>query len=103
MTKTEDIFGKVNSIIYDKLIKRNVLPEAIRSFFRVYKKEATLKSNFKNDLGADSLDMVVLIMEFEKEFSIKITDEEAEKIRTVAEAVECIRKKIEQKIIKEGI
>ena len=49
--------------------------------------EVTLESNFTNDLGADSLDTVELIMEFEKEFNIAIPDDQAEKIATVGDAV----------------
>jgi len=71
-----DIKGKVVSIIVDKL--------------GVDEGEVTLEANFTNDLGADSLDTVELIMEFEKEFNIAIPDEEAEKIQTVGDAVSYI-------------
>ena len=50
--------------------------------------EVTNEASFTNDLGADSLDTVELIMEFEKEFDISIPDEEAEKIQTVGQAIE---------------
>jgi len=49
--------------------------------------EITQEASFANDLGADSLDTVELIMEFEKEFDISIPDEEAEKIQTVGQAI----------------
>jgi len=49
--------------------------------------EVTGEASFTNDLGADSLDTVELIMEFEKEFDISIPDESAEKIQTVGDAV----------------
>lgn len=49
--------------------------------------EVVADAHFINDLGADSLDTVELIMEFEKEFSIEIPDEQAEKISTVGEAI----------------
>ncbi len=49
--------------------------------------EVTNEASFTNDLGADSLDTVELIMEFEKEFNISIPDEQAENITTVAEAI----------------
>jgi acyl carrier protein len=49
--------------------------------------EIAMESSFANDLGADSLDTVELIMEFEKEFEISIPDEEAEKIQTVGQAI----------------
>ena len=47
-----------------------------------------MESNFINDLGADSLDTVELIMEFEKEFDVSIPDDQAEKIQTVGQAIE---------------
>jgi acyl carrier protein len=68
-----DIANKVKSIIVDKL--------------GVDEKEVTPAASFTNDLGADSLDTVELIMEFEKEFNIAIPDEQAEKISTVGDAV----------------
>jgi len=73
-----DISGKVTAIIVDKLgvDEGEVKPEA----------------SFTNDLGADSLDTVELIMEFEKEFNIAIPDDQAENISTVGQAVEHIEK-----------
>ena len=68
-----DISNKVKSIIVDKL--------------GVDEKEVTPTASFTNDLGADSLDTVELIMEFEKEFNISIPDEQAETITTVGQAV----------------
>lgn len=56
--------------------------------------EVTLEASFTNDLGADSLDTVELIMEFEKEFNISIPDEQAEKITTVGEAVAYLEKEV---------
>ena len=53
----------------------------------------TIKS-FTNDLGADSLDTVELIMEFEKEFDISIPDEQAEKIQTVGQAISYLESQI---------
>ena len=52
--------------------------------------EITADTSFKDDLGADSLDTVELIMEFEKEFGISIPDDQAEKIGTVGDAVSYI-------------
>ncbi|MCF8247446.1 MAG: acyl carrier protein [Saprospiraceae bacterium] len=52
--------------------------------------EVTPEASFTNDLGADSLDTVELIMELEKEFDISIPDEQAEKIQTVGQAIEYI-------------
>ena len=68
-----DIASRVKAIIVDKL--------------GVSEKEVTDQASFTNDLGADSLDTVELIMEFEKEFNIAIPDDQAEKIRTVGEAI----------------
>ena len=68
-----DIANKVKSIIVDKL--------------GVDEKEVTPTASFTNDLGADSLDTVELIMEFEKEFNIAIPDEQAETIGTVGDAI----------------
>lgn len=68
-----DITSKVKSIIVDKL--------------GVDEKEVTPAASFTNDLGADSLDTVELIMEFEKEFNIAIPDDQAEKIATVGDAI----------------
>jgi len=68
-----DVSAKVKSIIVDKL--------------GVDESEVTNEASFTNDLGADSLDTVELIMEFEKEFNIAIPDAQAEKIGTVGEAV----------------
>jgi acyl carrier protein len=71
-----DVKGKVIEIIVDKL--------------GVDEGEVTAEASFTNDLGADSLDTVELIMEFEKEFNIAIPDDQAEKIQTVAQAIEYI-------------
>lgn len=58
----------------------------------VEKEKIKRESNFVNDLGADSLDTVELVMELEEEFDISIADDAAEKIQTVGEAVEHIEK-----------
>ena len=67
---------KVKQIIVDKL--------------GVDESEVTLEASFTNDLGADSLDTVELIMEFENEFNLSIPDDQAEKIQTVGEAIKYI-------------
>jgi acyl carrier protein len=72
-TIMSDIATRVKKIIVDKL--------------GVDEAEVTLEASFTNDLGADSLDTVELIMEFEKEFNISIPDEQAETITTVGQAV----------------
>ena len=69
----EDVTAKVKAIIVDKL--------------GVEESEVQEGASFTNDLGADSLDTVELIMEFEKVFGISISDEAAEKITTVGDAV----------------
>ncbi|MCC3528897.1 MAG: acyl carrier protein [Microcoleus sp. PH2017_22_RUC_O_B] len=56
--------------------------------------EVTLNANFANDLGADSLDAVELVMALEEEFDIEIPDEVAENIETVQQAIDCIYKKV---------
>ena len=68
-----EIQAKVTTIIVDKLGVEAV--------------DVKLESHLQNDLGADSLDTVELVMEFEKEFDVSIPDDEAEKIQTVGEAV----------------
>lgn len=68
-----DIANRIKAIIVDKL--------------GVDESEVTPEASFTNDLGADSLDTVELIMEFEKEFDIAIPDDQAESIGTVGEAI----------------
>ena len=71
---------KINEIIEDKL--------------GVDKSKITLEAKFIDDLGADSLDTVELIMQFEEEFGIEIPDEEAEKLLSVGQAVAYIDKNL---------
>ena len=66
------------------------LKDIIIKQFSVGKKPVTLESSFVNDLGADSLDIVELVMELEDEFDVNIPDEDAEKIQTVGDAVKYI-------------
>ncbi|TAG53613.1 MAG: acyl carrier protein [Cytophagales bacterium] len=73
-----EIAEKVKSIIVEKL--------------GVEKSEVTEEASFTNDLGADSLDTVELIMEFEKEFNISIPDDQAEQIATVGNAIAYLEK-----------
>jgi acyl carrier protein len=77
-TDMSDIKSRVIAIIVDKL--------------GVDQAEVTPEASFTNDLGADSLDTVELIMEFEKEFNIAIPDDQAEKIQTVGQAVDYVEK-----------
>ncbi len=59
--------------------------------------EVTDEASFVEDLGADSLDTVELIMEFEDEFGVEIPDEDAEKVQTVGEAINYIEKLVQEK------
>ncbi len=74
------IASQVKKIIVDKL--------------GVDETEVTPEASFTQDLGADSLDTVELIMEFEKEFDLSIPDEQAEKIQTVGQAIEYIESQV---------
>jgi acyl carrier protein len=74
-----DIEAKVKEIIMNKL--------------GVEESQITTEASFTNDLGADSLDTVELVMEFEKAFNLQIPDEDAEKISTVGDAVRYIKGK----------
>ena len=56
--------------------------------------EVKMEASFRDDLGADSLDVVELVMELEDEFEMEISDDEAEKIATVGDAVSHIEKKV---------
>ncbi|CAN5372828.1 acyl carrier protein [soil metagenome] len=76
---SQDVESKVKAIIVDKL--------------GVDESEVVSDANFTNDLGADSLDTVELIMEFEKEFDVSIPDEDAENIATVGDAVKYLQQK----------
>ena len=78
---SEEIFEKVKSIIVDLL--------------QVSEDSVTLESHFIDDLGADSLDLVELIMGIEEEFNIEIPDGEAEKVVTVGDVVEYIKENVE--------
>ncbi len=67
------------------------IKEIIIKQFGEGEKTITLESSFVNDLGADSLDIVELVMELEDEFDVSIPDEDAEKIQTVGDAVKYIK------------
>ncbi|MGE5673908.1 MAG: acyl carrier protein [Mycobacterium leprae] len=73
----DQIFDKVKAIIVDQL--------------GVEEEEVTIESAFIEDLGADSLDIVELIMALEEEFEIEVPDEDAEKLLTVSDAVNYIK------------
>lgn len=76
----EEIVKQVKAIIVDKLV--------------VEESEVTESANFTNDLGADSLDTVELLMEFERVFGIKIPDEETSTIATVKDAIDKVKEKL---------
>ncbi len=77
----EEIFEKVKKIVAEQL--------------EVEENKIEPKANFANDLGADSLDVVELVMALEEEFEIEIPDEAAEQIDTVGKAVNYISEKVE--------
>ena len=69
--------------------------DALASQFEIDPEKITLDTNLVDDLGADSLDTVELIMEFEKEFNITIPDDVAEKISTVQDAIDYIKANVQ--------
>ena len=75
---TEDIEKKVTDILVDNL---DVEPEEVKS-----------EADFREDLGGDSLDLMVVIMEIEKNFRISVTDEEADQVKTVADIFDLVEK-----------
>ena len=78
-----DVAAKVKEIIIDKL--------------GVEESQITPEASFTNDLGADSLDIVELVMGFESAFSVSIPDEDAEKIGTVGDAIKYLKEKLANK------
>ena len=68
--------------------------EIVAEQMGVDKSQVTRETSFVNDLGADSLDTVELVMEFEDEFDISIPDEEAEKIQTVGQAIDYVEARL---------
>ena len=80
---TDSIFERVQDIVVQQL--------------GVDKSKVTLDANFANDLGADSLDTVELVMAIEEEFSIEIPDEDAERIVTLDQAIQFIQQAVSKK------
>jgi acyl carrier protein len=76
-----DLESKVRKIIADRL--------------QVDEASVTTSASFVEDLGADSLDLVELVMAFEEEFKLEISDEEAEPLKTVGQAIEYLTKKVQ--------
>lgn len=76
-----DTFERVKELIVEQL--------------GVEEDEVTPEASFVDDLGADSLDIVELVMAFEEEFDLEIPDEDAEKIQTVGNAVDYIKQRVE--------
>ena len=79
MTK-EEIFDQLKEMLVDQL--------------GVDEADITMEASFQDDLDADSLDLVEVIMEMEDRFSVKISDEEAEQIRTVGQAVDFVAERV---------
>lgn len=75
-----EVFERITKIVVDRL--------------GVEESAVTLEASFKDDLGADSLDVVELVMELEDEFDMEISDDEAEKISTVGDAVNYIKSQL---------
>ncbi len=80
MSKVENVEERILNIVCEQL--------------GTSRDKVTAETSFINDLGADSLDTVELVMEFEDEFEINIPDEDAEKIQTVGDAVKYIQNKL---------
>ena len=79
MTANDDLFVKIREVVAEKL--------------SVEEDEVTLESSFIDDLGADSLDLVEMIMALEEEFEIEIPDSDTEKLKTVGDVVNYITSK----------
>lgn len=84
----------VNNNVED--VKRRIIAIVNEHIAGSQGKEINLESKFVNDLGADSLDLVELVMAFEEEFGCEIPDNDAEKIATVGDAVTYVSSKVSQ-------
>jgi len=83
-------------VVSDQDIEAKVI-QIVSEQMSVDKSEITRQTSFVNDLNADSLDTVELVMELEDEFDMTIPDEEAEKLKTVGEAIDYIKKQLSVK------
>ncbi len=79
-----ELFERVRKVIVEQLDVRE--------------EEVTPDASFTDDLGADSLDLVELVMAFEQEFDVSIAEEEAEQVRTVADAVRLLAEKLQMEV-----
>ncbi len=79
-----ELFERVRKVIVEQLDVRE--------------EEVTPDATFTDDLGADSLDLVELVMAFEQEFDVSISEEEAEQVRTVADAVRLLAEKLQMEV-----
>ena len=84
---TQDFIGDRKMAAVDEKVKQIIVEQ-----LQVDEAEVTPGASFQEDLGADSLDVVELVMQFEEAFDIQIPDEDAEKIKTVKDATEYIEK-----------
>jgi acyl carrier protein len=82
--------------VTDEQIQQKVV-DIVCEHLSVNKDQVKPETSFIEDIGADSLDIVELVMELEEEFDIQIPDDQAEKIKTVGEAVEHIKKAVREK------
>jgi acyl carrier protein len=82
--------------VTDETIRQRVI-DIVCDHLAVNKDQVTDTTSFIEDIGADSLDIVELVMELEEEFDIQIPDDQAEKIKTVGEAVEYIKVALKNK------
>ena len=85
----------------DEQIRQRVI-DIVCDHLAVNKDQVTDNTSFIEDIGADSLDIVELVMELEEEFDIQIPDDQAEKIKTVGEAVDYIEARVREKQAGEG-
>jgi acyl carrier protein len=80
-------------VMVEKSVEQKVI-EIVVEQLGVSREEATPEASFVDDLGADSLDLVELIMAMEEQFGLEISDEDAEKIRTVQEVIDYIKERV---------
>mmetsp|Transcript_65422 Transcript_65422/g.104104 ORF Transcript_65422/g.104104 Transcript_65422/m.104104 type:complete len:154 (-) Transcript_65422:184-645(-) len=89
------LFADAGAALSREEIQTRVM-DVLKLFDKVEPEKLTLKSHFINDLGLDSLDIVEIVMALEDDFAIEISDEEAEKVFTVDDAVQLIAKALDE-------